>query len=172
MEETSKMNKKAFTLLELLAVIIIIAILALVTVPTVTSIIKNSRNSTFQDSVHALYKSGVSYHEESAINSSIKLPLVVKFANKKATYYTQNEDKTACETATVTNSNELEYSGQNLEDATLTITKEGTINIAAWNKNDKSCYQITSDSKKVIKLESIKNKAACSIDINAICTSK
>ena len=172
MEETLKMNKKAFTLLELLAVIIIIAILALVTVPTVTSIIKNSRNSAFQDSMYALYKSGISYHEENEINQNIKLPLIAKYTNKNATYYTQNKEKTACEPTAITDQNELEYSGQNLENAILTITKDGSINVVAWNKSDNSCYQITSISKKVAKLENIKDKNKCTIDTTDICILK
>lgn len=170
MEGTLKMNNKAFTLLELLAVIIIIAILVLVTVPTVINIIKNSKTSIFQDSMYALYKSGMSYYEEKEINSNIKLPLIVKFTNKNATYYIQNKDKTECELIDVSSDNELEYSGQNLEDAILTITKDGIINIVSWNKNDNSCYQITSTNKKVIKLKDIKDKAACTIDTTDICS--
>lgn len=164
------MNRKAFTLLELLAVIIIIAILALISVPTVASIIKNSRNSTFQDSMYALYKSGASYYEENEISPNLKLPLIVKYANKNPTYYTQNKEKTACELTTITDQNELEYSGQNLEDATLAIAKDGTINIVAWNKNDNSCYQITSSVQKVTKLKNIKDKNKCTIDTSDICT--
>lgn len=152
-----KMNKNGFTLLELLAVIVILAILSLVTIPNIINTLKSSKDNTFEDSMYALYKSCTSYYEESNINSNISLPLMVKYKDKKATYYTI--DSLNCKEFKSTSENELEYSGQNFENAILVIRKDDEegklIEIKAWNESDKSCYKIDSENKKVTKTEKI-----------------
>ena len=48
-----KLNKKAFTLIELLAVIIILGILMIIAIPSVTEYINNSRKSAYVDTASA-----------------------------------------------------------------------------------------------------------------------
>lgn len=172
MGEICKMDKKGFTLIELVGVIIIVAILALITVSTISGVLTDSKESTFKDSLYALYKSGVSYYEENEINTHIKLPLVVKYEKEKSTYYTKDDEDDYCQELDKNDDNTLEYKGKDLESAMISIEKDGTIKIVAWNKDNKACYQMDSIEEKIIKNEEIEDKEQCVLDISDICTVK
>lgn len=52
-----KVNKKAFTLIELIAVIVILSLIALIVFPAVNSVIKNSKEKAYQEQIKTIIKS-------------------------------------------------------------------------------------------------------------------
>ena len=51
-----RVNKRAFTLIELLAVIVVLAIILLITMPAINDVIKNSRKESFRNNVLNLFE--------------------------------------------------------------------------------------------------------------------
>lgn len=102
-----KINKKAFTLIELLAVIVILALIALIAVPMVIKIMTNARKSAAEDSSYGILKAAENYI------ASVMLANDGVFPNEKIEFDCSNN---GCELSTtndsLSNFNMINFNGK------------------------------------------------------------
>ena len=127
-----KLNKKAFTLIELLAVIVILAIIALIAVPVIMNIINKANKSAFKDTAYGIINAGELYFAERQLEPNGMLQDV---------------------TITLPDTR-LELKGD-IPEGSITITKDGKIAIAV--QNGRYCITKGIYDKDITIIEDIEN---------------
>ena len=155
------LNKKAFTLTELLAVIVIIALIGTITTPIMLNVINTSKENAFKDDAIALNRAAQNYHAASSIASTVKLPLLITFKDKKEENKFLDNTANTCETS---NERMLDYSGKNPDSGNIYIDKNGDISIAVYNAETNQCAK-KEPNEKNITIENI-DQENCVLSIN------